>query len=143
MNDVGDVGDDVITDLEDKIHIDVWKESENKIRLGMQFESKVQVKCMYKSKSNLWVAKCKTLGGEGQSTTTMNYIPRCAWYVRAVKKKNNQMWKITRWLDAHNCFGSCIGNNNRSLNSLTISSYTLRSIEIICCLSSETYTIIY
>nr|KAJ0187554.1 hypothetical protein LSAT_V11C900494220 [Lactuca sativa] len=143
MNDVRDVGDDDITGLEDNIHIDVWKESENKIRLGMQFESKVQVKKavtlwsinynrefkVYESKSNLWVAKCKTLGDEGQSLISMNYTPRCAWYVRAIKKKNHQTWKITCWVDAHNCSGSCIGNNNRSLNSLTISSYILHSIE--------------
>nr|KAJ0208323.1 hypothetical protein LSAT_V11C500281350 [Lactuca sativa] len=111
MNDVRDVGDDDRIDLEDNIHIDVWKESENKIRLRMQFESKVQIKKavtlwsinhnrefkVYESKSNLWVAKCKTLGDEGQSSTTMNYTPHYAWYVRAIKKKNHQTWKITRW----------------------------------------------
>ncbi|KAL4555227.1 hypothetical protein LXL04_037838 [Taraxacum kok-saghyz] len=128
MNDIGDVGDD--------------DESENKIRLGMQFESKVQVKKatlwsinqnrefkVYESKSNSWVAKCKTLGGEGESSSNFPYTSHSTWYVSAMKKKNHHMWKITRWVDAHNCFGSCIGNNNRNLNSKTIPSYILHSIE--------------
>ncbi|KAL4575286.1 hypothetical protein LXL04_022128 [Taraxacum kok-saghyz] len=143
MNDIGDVGDDDVEEPEDNIHIDVWKESENKIRLGMQFKSKVQVKKavtlwsinqnrefkVYESKSNSWVAKCKTLGGEGESSSNFPYTSRCTWYVRAMKKKNHHMWKITRWVDAHNCFGSCTCNNNRNLKSKTIASYILHSIE--------------
>ena len=39
------------------------------------------------------------------------------------------MWQITRWVDAHNCFGSCRGNDNRSLNSATIAFYIIHSIE--------------
>lgn len=143
MNDVGDVGDDDIADLENNIHIDVWSESENKIRLGMQFESKAPVKKavtlwsiaqnrefkVYQSKSSSWVTKCKTLGDGGESSSIVHYTPRCAWYVRAIKKKNHHMWKITRWVDAHNCFGSCIGNNNINLNSATIASYIFHSIQ--------------
>nr|KAJ0219460.1 hypothetical protein LSAT_V11C300149520 [Lactuca sativa] len=59
----------------------------------------------------------------------MNYTPCCAWYVRAIKKKNHQTWKSIHWVDAHYFFGLCIGNNNRSLKSLTISSYILHAIE--------------
>lgn len=106
MNDIGDVGD--VGDFEDNCHIDVWKESDNKITLGMQFESKQQVKKavtlwsiaqnrefkVYESKNNYWVAKCKTLGDEAESSNTMHYTPRCTWYVRASKKKNNHMWTI-------------------------------------------------
>nr|KAJ0226520.1 hypothetical protein LSAT_V11C100029310 [Lactuca sativa] len=44
MNDIGDEGDDDIVDIQDKIHLDFWNESENKIRLGMLFENKDQVK---------------------------------------------------------------------------------------------------
>ncbi|KAL4576660.1 hypothetical protein LXL04_012758 [Taraxacum kok-saghyz] len=40
MNDVGNLGDNDIEDVEEIIHIDLWKETENNIRLGMQFESK-------------------------------------------------------------------------------------------------------
>ncbi|CAI9282062.1 unnamed protein product [Lactuca saligna] len=103
MRDVGDIGDGDIVGLEDRIQIDVWKESENKIRLGMQFESKLQVKKevtlwsinqnrefkVYDSKPNLWVAKYRTLGNEEESSGSVHYTPRCAWYVRAVKKKKN------------------------------------------------------
>ncbi|KAI3510380.1 hypothetical protein L1887_17323 [Cichorium endivia] len=142
MNDIGNVGNDDIEDLEDNIHIDLWKESENKIRLGMQFESKLQVKKavtlwsinqnrefkVYESKNSKWVAKCKTLGDEGESSSSMHHTPPCQWYIRAIKKKSHNMWQITRWVDAHNCFGSCIGNNNRNLNSATIASYILHSI---------------
>ncbi|KAI3665342.1 hypothetical protein L6452_43966 [Arctium lappa] len=121
MNDVGDVEDDDIANLENNIHIDVWSESENKIRLGMQFESKAHVKKavtlwsitqnrefkVYESKSSSWLAKCKTLGDGGERSSIVHYTSRCAWYVRAVKKKNDHMWKITRSVDAHNYFGSC------------------------------------
>ena len=83
MNDVGNLGDNDIEDVEEIIHIDLWKETENKIRLGMQFESKVQVKRavtlwsiyqnrefkVYESKRDSWVANCKTLGGEGESSS--------------------------------------------------------------------------
>ena len=41
MNGVGNIGDDDIEDVEEIIHIDLWKETENKIRLGMQFERNV------------------------------------------------------------------------------------------------------
>ncbi|KVI01541.1 MULE transposase domain-containing protein, partial [Cynara cardunculus var. scolymus] len=84
---------------------------------------------VYESKSSLWLAKCKTLGDGGESSTTMHYTPRCVWYVCAIKKKNHHMWRITRWVDEHNCFGSYIGNNNRNLNSATIASYILHSIQ--------------
>nr|KAJ0198720.1 hypothetical protein LSAT_V11C600325500 [Lactuca sativa] len=81
MNDVGNIGDDVIENLEENIHIDVWKETENKIRLGMQFESKQHVKNavilwsisqnrefkVYENKHNKWEAKSKTDMGEGES----------------------------------------------------------------------------
>ncbi|CAI9295780.1 unnamed protein product [Lactuca saligna] len=143
MNDVGNIGDDVVENLEDNIHIDVWKETENKIRLGMQFESKQQVKNavilwsisqnrefkVYESKHNKWVAKCKTEVGEGESSSSMHHTQPCQWYIRAIKKKNNHMWQITHWVDEHNCFGSCIGNNNRNLNSRVIASYILHSIQ--------------
>ncbi|KAI3779089.1 hypothetical protein L2E82_08571 [Cichorium intybus] len=143
MNDIGDEGDDDITDLPDTIHMDVWNESENKIRLGMQFESREDVKKavtlwsiaqnrefkVYESKSRLWVAKCKTLGREEESSNIAFNTPHYTWYVRAVKKKNHHMWKITRWVGTHNCFGSCIGNNNRNLNSEIIASYVIHSIK--------------
>ena len=38
---VSDVSDN---DTKDKVHTDVWSELENKVRVGMQFESKKQVK---------------------------------------------------------------------------------------------------
>ncbi|GKB96905.1 MULE transposase domain-containing protein [Tanacetum coccineum] len=141
MNDVGDASDE---DADDKVRIDVWSELENKIRLGMQFENKKQVKNavtlwsiannreykVLESKSHKWVAQCKSVHqNKTESSSTVGYTPNCAWYIRAVKKKNHHLWKITRWVDAHNCFGSCIGNNNRNLNSETIASYILHSIE--------------
>ncbi|XP_023743043.2 uncharacterized protein LOC111891205 [Lactuca sativa] len=143
MNDVGNIGDDVVENLEDNVHIDVWKETENKIRLGMQFESKQQVKNVvilwsisqnrefkvYEIKHNKWVAKCKTEVGEGESSSSMHHTQPCQWYIRAIKKKNNHMWQITRWVDEHNCFGSCISNNSRILNSRVIASYILHSIQ--------------
>ncbi|KAI3757823.1 hypothetical protein L6452_05366 [Arctium lappa] len=110
VNFMNDVGDDDIADLENNIHIDVWSESENKIMLGMQFESKARVKKavtlwsiaqnrefkVYESKSNSWLAKWKTLGDGGESSSIVHYTPRCAWYVCAIKKKNHHMLKITR-----------------------------------------------
>nr|KAJ0189715.1 hypothetical protein LSAT_V11C800424140 [Lactuca sativa] len=126
MNEIGDEGDDDIVDIQDKIHLDFWNESENKIRLGMLFENKDLV-C--ESKSSFWIAKCKTLGCEVGSYNIDPYTPQCAWYVRAMKKKNHHMWKITRWVDEHNCFGSCRGNDNKSLNSATIAFYIICSIE--------------
>nr|GEX65219.1 hypothetical protein [Tanacetum cinerariifolium] len=41
MNDVGDASDE---EADDKVHINVWSQLENKIRLGMQFENRKQVK---------------------------------------------------------------------------------------------------
>ncbi|KAL4567771.1 hypothetical protein LXL04_023364 [Taraxacum kok-saghyz] len=42
MNDIGDVGDNDVVDIQDRIHLDFWNEFENKIRLGMLFENKDQ-----------------------------------------------------------------------------------------------------
>nr|KAJ0216107.1 hypothetical protein LSAT_V11C300133080 [Lactuca sativa] len=132
MDDVGDVGDDDIADLEDNIHIDVWKESENKIRLGMQFESKLQVKKavtlwsinhnrefkVYESKSNLWVAKCKTLEDNYYELHTT----LCMVYSCNIEEKSSNVEDYT--------FG---GRSQLlwiiSLNSLSVSSYILHSIE--------------
>nr|KAJ0227389.1 hypothetical protein LSAT_V11C100029420 [Lactuca sativa] len=119
MNDIGDEGDDDIVDIQDKIHLDFWNESENKIRLGMLFENKDQQNREFKvceSKSSFWIAKCKSLGGEEGSSNIDPYTLKCALYVRAMKKKNHHMWKITR-------------NDNRSLNSATIAFYIIHSIE--------------
>nr|KAJ0215788.1 hypothetical protein LSAT_V11C300152000 [Lactuca sativa] len=43
----------------------------------------------------IYVAKCKTLGDEGQSSTTMNYTLCCAWYVCAIKKKSSNVEDYT------------------------------------------------
>nr|KAJ0222061.1 hypothetical protein LSAT_V11C200054190 [Lactuca sativa] len=58
----------------------------------------------------------------------MNYTPRCVWHICSIKKKNHHMWRITRWMDVHKCFGSCVGNNNKNLNSTTIGLYNLHSV---------------
>ncbi|XP_052621000.1 uncharacterized protein LOC128126883 [Lactuca sativa] len=93
MNDIGDEGDDGVVDIHEKIHLDFWNESENKIRVGMLFENKDQVKKAVRlwsikqnrefkvceSKSSFWIAKCKTLGGEEGSSNTDPYTPQCAW----------------------------------------------------------------
>ena len=88
MSDIGDLeeNDDI---PEDTDHIDFWTESENKIRLGMQFESRLEVKKavtlwsiahsrefkVYESKHNKWVAKCKTVGDAGGSYGNIHYTP--------------------------------------------------------------------
>ncbi|PWA73742.1 MULE transposase domain-containing protein [Artemisia annua] len=134
LEDGGDTGDDGMAEFEDSDNSDIWSESLNKIRVGMQFESNLQVKKaitlwsiaqhrefkVMESKSSMWTAKCKSLEQEE--------APHCEWYVRAITKKNKSMWQITRWVD-HNCIGSCIGNNNRNLNSATIASLILETVE--------------
>ncbi|KAL4575710.1 hypothetical protein LXL04_011794 [Taraxacum kok-saghyz] len=74
MSDVGDIGDDDNVDLEDRISIDVWKESENKIRLGMQFDSKLQVQKAFDYNEGVYRIVMKLLiNGKGGNAQTVHY----------------------------------------------------------------------
>ena len=75
---------------------------------------------MYESKHTKWVEKCKTKVGELEISSTMHHAQPSQWYIHEIKKRNNHMWQIACWVDEHNCFGSCIGNNNINLNSVVI-----------------------
>ncbi|XP_076931813.1 uncharacterized protein LOC143597104 [Bidens hawaiensis] len=70
------------------------------------------------SKRDKWRAKCYSRNPKCNNNFRSD--PPCNWYVYAVKKKNDNMWQITRWVDSHNCYGTVVGNNNRSLKSRDI-----------------------
>ncbi|KAG6468100.1 hypothetical protein ZIOFF_072668 [Zingiber officinale] len=145
MNDIGEENDDDNVDREDNVHIDIWSESKNQIRLGMLFDSKSQLRKavtlwsisqnrefkVVESRINTWVAKCKVVPSDIDSNSgPENYRSSCLWCIRAVHKKTHKMWQITRWVNMHNCLGSISGNNNRNLTSAIIVSHIIHQIEV-------------
>ncbi|KAG6486407.1 hypothetical protein ZIOFF_054977 [Zingiber officinale] len=143
--DDGDCDTHLNCDREDAVHIDIWSESKNQIRLGMLFESKSQLRKavtlwsisqnrefkVVESRINTWVAKCKVASSDIDSNTgPENYRSPCLWCIRAVHKKTHKMWQITRWVNMHNCLGSISGNNNRNLTSAIIASHIIHQIEV-------------
>ncbi|XP_042403335.1 uncharacterized protein LOC121992813 [Zingiber officinale] len=145
MNDIGEENDDDNVDREDNVHIGIWSESKNQIRLGMLFDSKSQLRKVVtlwsisqnrefkvvERRINTWVAKCKVVPSDIDSNSgPENYRSSCLWCIRAVHKKTYKMWQITRWVNMHNYLGSISGNNNRNLTSAIIASHIIHQIEV-------------
>ncbi|KAG6493877.1 hypothetical protein ZIOFF_048880 [Zingiber officinale] len=83
INDIGEENDDDNVDREDNVHIDIWSESKNQIRLGMLFDNKSQLRnavtlCsisqnqefkIVENRINTWVAKCKVVSSDIDSNS--------------------------------------------------------------------------
>ncbi|KAK1408105.1 hypothetical protein QVD17_39738 [Tagetes erecta] len=119
-------------DFDDEDYTNIWNEETKEICVGMYFKSKDDLthaarlwnlarNCepwVVESKSFAYRAKCYTLNPHYNSDLPSG--PRCGWFVYATKPKHHNMWRISRWVNAHNCYGSVVGNNNRGLKSRDI-----------------------
>lgn len=143
FSNLGSIDDDDLTDEDDLDHIATFNEENNNIRLHMRFESKQQLSRavriwsinhnrefkVIESKSNTWVAKCKSAFERSTTTANAPSDPACNWCIRAVKKKTHGLWQITKWVNDHNCLDGLVSNNNTSLTSSVIARHILRNIE--------------
>ncbi|KAG6529700.1 hypothetical protein ZIOFF_011913 [Zingiber officinale] len=108
MNDIGEENDDDIVDREDNVHIDIWSESKNQIRLGMLLDSKYQLRKavtlwsiiqnrefkVVESRINTWVAKYKVVSSDIDSNSgSENY----SGIVTQVALKNVKVFKYIFW----------------------------------------------
>ena len=114
--------------------MDFWSaRASNEIRIGMYFSNKEELMqairgwnisqhrelVVVESTPALWRAVCYT---QNRRNNTVHPTPGapCNWHVRAIKKKKQRLWQIRRWVAAHNCYGSVLAHNNRSLKSSVI-----------------------
>ncbi|KAD5507599.1 hypothetical protein E3N88_15302 [Mikania micrantha] len=128
-------------DSDDDDDMEIWDENyPARVGLGMYFRNKNDVmlcvrswnincgKELYvvESKSAKWRAKCYTENPNCNTNFTSG-LP-CNWYVYAVKRRNDHMWQIIRWVDSHNCYDTIVGNENRSLKSKDVATRILHNM---------------
>nr|XP_027069017.1 uncharacterized protein LOC113694296 [Coffea arabica] len=144
FSNLGNIDDDEhLTDESELERNVIFSEEKNNIRMHMRFESKQQLSRairmwsinnnrefrVVESKSNTWVAKCKSAVQRSFTTAADSSEPPCDWCVRAVKKKTHGLWQITKWVNDHNCLGDLISNSNASLTSSVITRHIVHNIE--------------
>ncbi|KAD3068429.1 hypothetical protein E3N88_36309 [Mikania micrantha] len=100
-----------VNDSDDDDDMEIWDENyPARVGLGMYIRNKNDV--MLESK-----LQHKFTNG-----------PPCNWYVYAVKRRNDHMWQIIRWVDSHNYYDTIVGNENRSLKSRDVATRILHNM---------------
>ncbi|KAD4889160.1 hypothetical protein E3N88_21233 [Mikania micrantha] len=94
-------------DFDDDDEMDIWNEESREVRIGMYFRSKDERMHAVR----LW-----------------NLDRNREWYVSASKKSNDHLWRIVRWVEGHNCYGTVVRNNNRCLKSRDIATIIIHAI---------------
>ncbi|KAD3337882.1 hypothetical protein E3N88_33403 [Mikania micrantha] len=130
-----------INESDDDDDMEIWDQNyPARVGLGMFFRNKNDVmlgvrswniNCgrelyVVESKSAKWRAKCYSQNPN--CNTNFATGPPCSWYVYAVKRRNDHMWQIIRWVDSHNCYGTIVGNDNRSLKSRDVATHILHNM---------------
>ncbi|KAD3338467.1 hypothetical protein E3N88_33988 [Mikania micrantha] len=127
-------------DFDDDDEMDIWNKESREVRIGMYFRSKDELMhgvrlwnldrnrelIVDESKRNKWRAKCYTTNPKCNPNIRIG--PPCKWYVSASKKSNDHMWRIVRWVEGHNCYGTVVRNNNRCLKSRDIATLIIHAI---------------
>ncbi|KAI3805640.1 hypothetical protein L1987_28200 [Smallanthus sonchifolius] len=126
-------------DNEDQM--DIWNPESNQIRVGMFFHSKKEVvnavlswnvACnreviVTETRKTCWRAKCYTKAPKYNEP--LPNTPPCRWAASACLKKNQHMWQLTKWVAAHNCYGTVQRNNNRCLRSKDVAFHISSAVQ--------------